>query len=199
MKTKTPKTNSKPEEKKPETLFPNEPEKPEESASGYRPGSKISIPLKEDGTLDLDSMRDKTTERLRAAIAGTPAFMPPASGQTVSPPIPPEMIGAFYMGVGAVESIVAQWFGKVPKHIADRVFTYTPTELTLLTPPTTRVFAKYASGWFLKYQDEIVLTGLLLSVTLSKVNACTMLMKQDRPIVVEMPQKPEDEPKPPIQ
>jgi hypothetical protein len=187
--------------KKSEVLFEVQPEStvediPVSSSPSTFSRPKIAVPIKEDGTFDLDAMREATKEKLRAAIAGTPGINPPQA-TTPGQMFPPQVVWAMYGALGAIESMVAQRMGKVPKEIADRVFTYSPQELELLTPPTSRVLQKYAGEWLIKYQDEIALATLLTSITIAKVNASIMLSKQHSN-VVEMPKKEEETPPEPV-
>lgn len=156
---------------------------------------KLSVPLREDGSFDLDSMRASTIDKLKQAIAGTPGVSATvnsgASGVVME--FPPMVIYTLYGGIGAVEAMIASFGFKVPRTIADSVFTYTPDELNALVPPTSRVLSKYASDWMIKYQDEIALAGLLTTITLKKVQMCIMLSRQSQENVVEMPKKDGDD------
>jgi hypothetical protein len=187
------KTKNKNKKTEPETLFvaEQEPEKPAQPESEYRPNSKIQIPLKEDGTIDIDSMRAATKDRLKQALNSTPGLRDDPGQATVGM-FPPQVVWAMYGTLGVAESLLVQRFLKVPRAVADQIFTYTPEEMALLTPPTIRVMSKYASEWMIKYQDEIALAGLLFTMTMAKVNAALMLAKQTG-TVVEMPKREEPE------
>lgn len=154
-------------------------------ASAAKP--KISIPINEDGSFDFSTIREATKERLRVAVAATPSLFPSVSAETVL--FPPQVIHAMYGAIGAVESMLAQRMGKIPKPIADQCFAYTSNELELLYPPTAKVLQKYASEWMIKYQDEIALATLITTMTITKVNAALMLTRTHRAEVVEMPKK----------
>lgn len=144
--------------------------------SGYSPGSNISIPLKEDGSIDLERMRDKTKGKLKAALQSTPGLNESAPTATVEQVyiFPPQAIHAMYAATGMLEAVLAVRFFKVPEPLAKATFAYTAQELAVLTPPTERVLTKYASEWMLKYKDEIALATLLTSITISKINAVMM-------------------------
>lgn len=179
-----------------ETFTVGEVEKPEnpviqeERETRFKP--KISLPINEDGSFDFSTMREATKERLRAAVASSPSLFPSSAPSEVML-FPPQVIAVMYGAIGATESMLAQRMGKIPKQIADSVFTYTPQELELLYPPTARVLQKYASEWMIKYQDEIALATLLVSMTVAKVNAAVTLTRGHKAEVVEMPKK-EDKP-----
>lgn len=163
---------------------------PEPSQQKIKP--KISIPINDDGSFDFTSMREATKERLRAAVASSPSLFPSGPAEVMA--FPPAVIYAMYGGVGAIEAMLAQRFGKIPKQIADQVFAYTPQELELLYPPTAKVLQKYAAEWMIKYQDEIALATLLTSMTVAKVNAAVTLARTHKAEVVEMPKPKEDKP-----
>lgn len=170
--------------KEPETENPVIQETPQQKVK-----PKISIPINEDGSFDFTSMRDATKERLRAAVASSPSLFPSGPAEVMM--FPPQVINVMYGAIGATESMLAQRMGKIPKPIADQVFSYTPQELELLYPPTAKVLQKYASEWMIKYQDEIALATLLTSMTVAKVNAAVTLARTHKAEVVEMPKKEE--------
>jgi hypothetical protein len=167
----------------------SEPAREEPAETSNTTPSRIAIPLRNDGSIDLDSMRESTKEKLRAAIGATPGMGSGGSAPAQVAVFPPQMVFALYGAMGAAESLVAQRVGKVPREIADRVFTYSPQEMELLVPPTSRVLQKYAAEWMIKYQDEIALAVLLTSVTMAKVNACIMLQKASQANSPEIPKK----------
>jgi|SRR5208283_1210294 len=161
---------------------------PQEPAS-FKP--KMQIPLKEDGSIDLDSMRPSSVDKLKTAVSSTPGiagsgFNPEVQGNM----FPPQMVAMLYGMIGVASSLVAQKWGKIDKGIADRCFTYTPQEIEMLTGPTSRVLSKYATDWMIKYQDEIALLGLLTTITVGKVNAALMLMRTIH-VTANPPETPE--------
>jgi hypothetical protein len=170
------------------------PETPAESPA-YKPGSKLQVALKDDGSIDLDSMRDSTKEKLRQAISSTPGVMPASVASSSTMLFPPQVILAMYGMLGTAEAMIAQYVGKIPKEIADRVFIYTPEEIAALTPVTSRVLQKYAADWLIKYADEIALGTMLTTMTVQKVSASIMLTKasqgQNGPNSQNTPETPE--------
>lgn len=105
--------------------------------------------------------------------------------------VPAPLVQSMWSAVGSLEVMLAH-MANVPNTIAQKVFPYTPAELQMLTPPTLAVINKHASDWMLKWKEEITLVGVFGSITLTKVNLCMMLMKQQGALnVVEMP-KPEE-------
>ena len=166
-----------------------------ESGNGYRPGSRIQFNLNEDGSIDLDSMRDKTLERLRAAIGSTPGIRTEVQTATPVMLFPPPVIHAMYQSISLIETMIAPRFGISPV-VAKNVFTFTPEELSSLTPLTARVLQKHMSQWMLTWQEELMLGSLLLSMTVSKINAAITLMRMSQVQTAQTEEKPPEEPQP---
>ena len=103
------------------------------------------------------------------------------------------MVSGLYDMLGSIEAAVAQRWGHISPHIAKQVFTYTPAEKEALSGPTIRVLNKYVADWMIRFQDEIALGTLLISLTIAKVNAATIMQRASQGKVTEMPKK-EDEP-----
>src|SRR5579863_1198565 len=161
------------------TKAPAASEQPPESSNGNKKEKdriQLSFDVNENGAPDYSSMREKTRERLRQIISD-PKFAEEIgipSPAAIHPEVQvfhPAMVGAMYDMMGAIEAaVIPMFFPKVPHVIAKQVFTYTPTEKEMLNGPTTRVLNKYAAEWMIKYQDEIALAGMLVSLTVGKVN-----------------------------
>jgi hypothetical protein len=173
-----------------------------EESNGNKPKERfqLSFDLNEDGTPDFSAMRGKTKEKVRqffsdpriaAEFGASPA--PTAEVQIFHP----AMISGMYDMLGTLESLAAQRWGKIPEPVARQVFKYTDAEKNALSGPTLRVMNKYAADWMIKYQDEIALATLLVSVTVAKVNAAIMLSKMQtvsQPKSEEATEKKENEP-----
>lgn len=192
-----------------------EPEKPPEStaaSNGAEPHVEgkdrfnLSFDLNADGAPDFSSMREKTKERARqffsdpkmaeafgvkpvAQATAVVDYFPMAPGEKY-----PAVIGSMYNTIGVIESLLAQRFAKIPEPIARRVFTYTDEEKMVLAGPTSRVLNKYMPLWLIKYQDEIALANLLISITVAKVNAAIMLARMNQ--TPSAPNAPEPTPEP---
>lgn len=141
--------------------------------------SRIAIPIKEDGTIDIGAMREATKTKLREALNLTPDFrqaQPTAAPQVFHP----AMVSGLYDMMGSIESALAQRFFKIPEPVAKQVFAYSPQEKEALTGPTVRVLNKYAADWMIKYQDEITLASLLVTLTVQKVNAALIVSRMQR-------------------
>jgi hypothetical protein len=164
---------------------------------------QLSFDLKPDGSPDFSSMREKTKERMRDVFSN-PLLGEQLGIRTLPPPsdvFHPSMISGMYDMLGTIEqSLFPMFFPKVSEHIWKRVFTYTPEEKAALVPPTTRVINKYASEWMIRWQDEIMLATLLVTITTAKVNAAVMLSRMNHPQPVSEMPKPEEPAKPePVQ
>lgn len=153
-----------------------------EESSSYRSGSKLQVALKEDGSIDLDSMRDSTKEKLRQALSATPGIYPDgaAKSEVQTQIFHPTMVAGMYSMLGAVEAMALSNLFKVPAPIARQVFTYSAEEIVALTPPTVRVLNKYATEWMVKYQDEIALASMLVAMTVTKVQSALVLTKMQQ-------------------
>ena len=143
---------------------------------------QLSFDLNEDGSPDLSSMRGKTKEKVIQFFSDP--RMAEAFGTTpVKPQIsifPPFMVNVVYDALGTVESMAAQKFGKMPPEIANAAFKFSPEEKEMLQAPTIRVLDKYSTGWMIKYQDEIALVGLILTLTAAKIQMATAAMQKLR-------------------
>jgi hypothetical protein len=163
-------------------------------SNGYKPGSKLQVSLKDDGSIDWEAMRDSTREKVKQAFRSTPGLN---DGPAAQPPIQmfnPAMVSGMYDMLGSIEATVAERFGKIPQPIAQRVFAYTPAEKEMLAGPTARVLNKYIPDWMIKYQDEIALASTLIAITNAKVNAAITLARMSQANITEIPKKEEGEP-----
>lgn len=164
---------------------------------------QLSFDLNEDGSPDLTSMRGRTKEKVQAffsdpkfaaAFGAKPAgpasidFFPQGPGEKY-----PAMIGSLYNMVGMIEAMAVQNIWKVPAPVAVRVFTYTEQEKEALAPPTVKVLNKYAPAWLIKYQDEIALANILLTITAMKIQTARALAKMGDTTPPQTPSQPENE------
>jgi hypothetical protein len=186
----------------PEETAQREIDDAKEQAAASSNGNKkervtFSFDVDESGSPDFSSMRDKTKERVKQfftdpKIAEQFGARPGAAAPEVQI-FHPAMVSGLYDMLGAIEATVAQRYGKIPQHIAKQVFTYTPAEKDALAGPTVRVLNKYAAEWMIRFQDEIALATILISLTVAKVNAAITLSKMSQGQSVEMPKKEESE------
>lgn len=157
------------------------------TSSEVRPDRiQLSFDVNEDGTVDYSSMREKTKNKMRQvfsdpALADFLSVNRVSSGGTGNSEVTifqPGVVSGFYDMLGALESeVMPMFFPKVQRDIWKKVFTYTPEEKAALVPPTSRVLEKYAGPWLIKWQDEIALAGILITMTVTKVNMAITLSK----------------------
>lgn len=159
--------------------------------------AKIAVPLNEDGTIDIGTMREKTKDRLKKALASTPEFSISSgtvAGASAAPMFPPMVVVSLYRSITMIEVLLAQRMAGIPQPIAQEAFTFSEKELEQLIPPTSRIMAKYATEWMLKYQDELALATMLTTMTMAKVNAAIMLSKISQEKTAETLKKEPDTP-----
>jgi hypothetical protein len=89
--------------------------------------------------------------------------------------IQPEAVDGFYDIFGRVVTWAAVRFKDVPQDIAAEAFPFTPADKDILRKPTAKVLNKYAPEWLMKYQDEIALTLMLVTVINAKIRLCNTL------------------------
>jgi hypothetical protein len=199
MKTKKP---------KPGSPLPGFRETPEEVAErelaqasetdGGKPNGKIkerfqlSFDLNEDGSPDLAAMRESTREKVKKFF-GDPKIAALFGAKAPTPEVQvfhPSMVAGLYAMLGSIEaSVLPMAFSELKPEVAKTVFTYSPAEVAALEGPTVRVLNKYAADWMIKYQDEIALGTILISLTVQKVQIAITLSKRGQAEVIEIPKK----------
>jgi len=131
---------------------------------------RISLKLKDDGTVDWDSHRGDTRERIVKAFAndaetlrmiGLSSPLLPA-GQGVTD----ENARAILKGLATVDAMlfgfVSSTFFKfhIEPKVSAQCFQFTDAQLDEMAPRAARLANKYSSAAMLKYQDEIALAGM---------------------------------------
>jgi hypothetical protein len=171
---------------------------------------QLSFDLNPDGSPDLSTMRGKTKEKVQSFFTD-PKMAEAFGSRPVTPEVQifhPAMVASMYAMLGALEAMAVSRIANIPMPICKQVFTYTPAEIEILKEPTVRVLNKYVADWMIKYQDEIALAGLLLSMTVTKVNAAILMARMQGANIPpngsqvkseEPPQKSEPGPGTPIQ
>jgi hypothetical protein len=98
----------------------------------------------------------------------------------VTPFIQPEAVDGLYdlFGKGLVAAAIR--FKGVPPDIAQEAFPFTPSDKETLRKPTAKIINKYAPAWLVKYQDEIALTLMLVTVINAKIQLCNNLAASRR-------------------
>lgn len=155
------------------TEFPQQEGSPNVDRTGpARTKRSLTLPLKEDGTVDWDSMRDTTASKLRAAIGA--ADMPAqVSGLTVNK----ETVEALFDGLGSLEEWIAVRFFGIDGDIAHAVVPYSPAQKEQIVPPASKLINKYSKG-ALKWQDEATFAFIMYNMLSAKIQQCAFLMEQ---------------------
>lgn len=120
----------------------------------------LTIPLNDDGTANLEGMRDSTNEKLRKALG--------VESISATPTFSVEDVSFLYDGLGGIESWFFVKFFGVPQDLAN-VFLYTPQDKEALGPPTAKLAAKYLPAMY-KYKDEAALVMALYAIHQAKLN-----------------------------
>lgn len=154
----------------------------EEGSSEYRPGSKIQITLKEDGTIDLESMRASTRERLEKALSNTSGFSsavsPGAKGEDLS--FGEDEANTLLDLMGTIDATAASAIYKIPSEITTKAFTFTPYHREKINPPLARVINKWAPSALKQWKDEIGLGIILVSTVNAQIRLMHMLDEQKK-------------------
>ena len=135
---------------------------------------RISVPLTEDGKVDLASMRPTTQASLKAALAGVGL-----SSGTSDPGEAKErletrkanyeiVVGPIYAVLGALESLIAAQRLKLPYDEAHAILQYSEADVAILTDPTATVLAKRLPESF-AWAEETALALILLSIHQEKM------------------------------
>lgn len=128
----------------------------------------LSIRVLPDGSID-PSTRESTRAKIRRFAEANPQVFGPPAAPAPAANFDPEISAVLYRLLGTLEAEVAIWRGSDPA-IAREVFSYSEQEIEALKGPTTKVLNKYAGG-MTKYEDEMNLAFVLLSVHVSKIRA----------------------------
>lgn len=150
------------------------------SSSEYRPGSKIQITLKEDGTIDLESMRASTRERLEKALSNTSGFSsvasPGAKGEDLS--FGEDEANTLLDLMSAINAPAASAIYKIPSEITTKAFIFTPYHREKINPPLARVINKWAPSALKMWKDEIGLGIILVSTVNAQIRLMHILDEQ---------------------
>lgn len=169
-----------------------------EAPKDRREAVSISFYLNDDGSPDFTGMRDRTRQKVKEFF-NDPKIAAEFGAKPAQPEVQvfhPAMVSGMYDLLGALEAMAFGRMWKLPEPIAKRAFTYTELEKKALEGPTTRVLNKYAAEWMIRYQDEIALATLLVSITIAKCNAAMALAKMHGPTIVPPPSQPKSEESP---
>jgi hypothetical protein len=155
---------------------------PEQRASfveraGAESVKRIGFPVK-DGSIDFESMRDKSKKELKEVLKKTLQSEDGAKelGQkTEEKPLilSPETCGKMYDFVGPL--VVKGMSKKFDADISMSVFLFSDEEKKALGLPTAKVISKYAPEQVSRYGEEIELAFALVSIVQAKMQLATHL------------------------
>jgi len=150
--------------------------------------NRISIALNKDGTIDWDSMRPKTQEKVKQLMGLGEGKGSQAAAVEV---FDASWTGPLYDTLGKIESFAAMKMYGFSPEVADKAFTYSEAEKAELGPPTAKVINKYAPVWMEQFKDEIALAMLFVTITAMKFQMASFLMAQQK---AQAPKPPERKP-----
>lgn len=150
---------------------------------------RISIPLNDDGSVALGSMRDDQIADFKTLIH-RPEIVEEVTPKPAAEFISPTSCDGVFDVFGKVMSFTAVKFKDVPADIAEQAFPFTAAEKEMLREPTARVINKHAPAWLVKWQDEIALSLILVTVINAKIQLCNALLAARTPQVVPAPVTP---------
>jgi hypothetical protein len=130
---------------------------------------RFSVTLKEDGTLDLSSMREDTRNRLRE-ILRDPRTQELLGGVNMPELVSDQDIRMLYDLVGMIEAYAFSIAGKIDYDIAQKHAKWTEQQKDMLLQPSKNVILKNADkmAFAIRWKDEVILCMLLLTITRAK-------------------------------
>jgi hypothetical protein len=140
-----------------------------DSATNSIPKERLSVALNADGSIDLESARGATRDKLRKA-----GFRLPGEAESTSEPVTTDHCRALYSALAGIEIAAATMLLKCPPQLAAKVFAFDEEEFRALDKPTRKVLDKYAGN--MAYKDEIMLAVMFSTLTVRKIIACRLLM-----------------------
>jgi hypothetical protein len=151
--------------------------KPEPAAREAEPAasappelSRLAIPIRADGTVAVDRMRDATKKQL-ADLVKDPALARAlgVASDATAPGLPPALMRPLVHTLSQLHTIIVARVTAAPANIVLRIAPYTPEEHAMIEPALQAVLDKYAGSFFGAWGDEIGLALLLVTVTQSKI------------------------------
>lgn len=155
---------------------------------------RISIKIKDDGTIDFDSMRDATASAFKTALAKSATDPKNLAKLGLAPQqqptlFPPQFCEQIFDGIGRVTGIVYVKATKIPPVPINangttillpvavaKVFEYTDEEKKALAKPLSVVLSKHAPATLAKYSDEIQLAWTFASINMAKIEECNRMV-----------------------
>lgn len=135
------------------------------------PKNRLSLPIRPDGTIDTDSMRQDTLRKVKDVLSD------PRSRELlgIAPGAPLEVVSEqdvkmFYDLVGTIEAYAFNLAGKIDWDLAQKHARWDEAQKNMVVAPTQRVIAKHADkmAWMVQWKDEVVLSLLLVTITRAK-------------------------------
>jgi hypothetical protein len=142
---------------------------------------RVSLPLTDDGRVDLDRMHDSTRGTLKALLAdrelaGKLGLLP--QGDQSAATLPPFVGIALAQSLSALEVTIVGRLTKAPHALVVEIATLSPQEQMQVAPALLAVVNKYGATLFRRFGEEITLCLLLLSITTAKINAVNDALRQ---------------------
>jgi len=164
-------------------------------------GDRLNIPLDKDGRIDFGSMRDKTREKVKK-IVSDPATARELGLDTAPAvqTIPRELVMLLVTAIGQLDLILIQRTTQADPRIVAVVGSFTPEEGEAIAGPLENVLNKYTPAVFNRYGDEVALAGVLLMVTLKKIEAvrAAVALSRGPAVVIPHPSAPAPASVPPV-
>jgi hypothetical protein len=166
------------------------PADPEPAAPVVGPGelSRLAIPIRADGSVAVDRMRETTKKQL-ADLVKDPALaraLGVASDASTSA-LPPALIRPMVHTLSQLHTIIVARVTAAPANIVLRIAPYTDDEQAMIGPALQAVLDKYAGSFFGAWGDEIGLALLLVTVTQSKIQLVQEEVRRQPARVYPMP------------
>lgn len=141
---------------------------------------RLSVAITNDGTLDIERMREKNRKQLVDAVRATLATPEGAKALGVTPEEAPiifddEFCGQLYDLLTMVEVPVFAQMLHVDADISAQCFAYTKQEKDVLAHPTAIVLSKWIPSTAAKWKDEVYLSMLLLAIHKVKMESARKL------------------------
>lgn len=149
---------------------------------------RLSIELNDDGSIAWNSMRETNVIELRNLFQR--AEVKEEFKDKAPQLFTPETCYGFYDLLGKMMAYGATRWKGIPSDISNEAFTFTDADKKLLADPTIKVLNKHAPLWALKYQDEITLGFVALTIINSKMMLARALTEsRASSTVVEIPKR----------
>jgi hypothetical protein len=146
---------------------------PERATAPAAELSRLAIPIRSDGSVAVDRMRESTKAQLAGLMkdAGLAKSLGIAGEGLAAPGLPPQLMKPLVHTLSQLQVILVARMTAAPANIVLRIAPYTPDEHAMIEPALASVLDKYAGSLFSTWGDEIGLALLLVTIAQSKVQA----------------------------